>query len=268
MDSHAIEFYSTYSDKNPHGHFHKVISLHNRRDLTWEAVKKMAPHLCRGWFELSHLPTKDRIDFTFEFWLTKLPYHPLLNKFLDIFFNSIDDIAIFLTQAHDNELFEAQLVYSLSENSGFFHGYPPAMEEEILALQKDFPDYILPNDYLSFLRIHNGFAKLTDTGIMKSEDMKTTYENFQKMLKNEDPIITSSGNTVNPASLIPFYKSFGMPFFQCFWGEWYHENEMGNVYYSGVSKTISDCTKTDFHVETMAFETFIDWLIFYLEKIN
>jgi len=268
MDNHAIEFYSPYSEANSHGHFHHVIPLHDNPDMTWRLAKDIAPSLCKGWFELSRLSTKDRIDFTLEFWLTKLPYHLLLNKCLDTFFHSIDDIAIFLTQTLNDEPYEPQLVYSISENSGFFHGYPPATEEEILVLQKEFPDYILPSDYLSFLGIHNGFAKLTDTGIMRSTEMKNVYEDFQIMLKNEDPMITGSGNTVNPASLIPFYKSFGMPFFQCFWGEWYHENEMGNVYYSGTTKTISDCSKTDFHVETMAFETFTDWLIFYLEKIS
>ena len=268
MDSHALEFYSPYSEKNPHGHFHKVVALHGSLDINWALAKDIAPNLCKGWFELSRLSTKDRIEFTLEFWLAKLPYHPILNKFLEDFFRSIDDIGIYLTQALNDEVFEPQFVYSLSDNSGFFHGYQPATEEEIMSLQKDFPEYVLPVDYLSFLGIHNGFAKLTDTGIMRSTQMKAGYDDFQNTLKTEDPIVSSCGNAVNPSSLIPFYKSFGMPFFQCFWAEWYHENEMGNVYYSGMTKTISDCTKTDFHVETMAFETFIDWLIFYLEKIS
>lgn len=268
MDSHALEYYSPYSNDTPHGHFHRVITLQDELDLDWIIVKEMAPRLCRGWYELSRLSKQDRIDFTRDFWFSKLIYRPSLTQSLNNFFNSLDDISIFLLQVRNDESFEPQLVYSLAEDSGFFHGELPATESEIIALQKEFPDYILPSDYLSFLQIHNGFAKLTDTGIMKSTEMKKDYEAFQQMLSEADPIIKSDGNAVNPKSLIPFYKSFGMPFFQCFWAEWYPENEMGNVYYSGVTKTISDCTKTDYNIETMAFETFTDWLIFYLEKID
>jgi hypothetical protein len=59
-----------------------------------------------------------------------------------------------------------------------------------------------------------------------------------------------------------------MPFYQCFWAEWYPEQEMGNVYYSGESKTISDVFGSFSSSETMAFTTFTDWLMFYLERID
>lgn len=267
MDSHALDYYSSYSDENPSGHFHRVISLHDNQDLDWSAVKELAPTFPKGWFELARLLERDRIDFTRDFWLSKMPYRPLSTEALNKFFGSIDDIGVFLVQNQD-EHFEAQMVYSLAQNSGFFHGNIPATDNEIIALQKDFPDYILPVDYLAFLQIHNGFAKLTDTGIIKSSEMKAQYLGFQEILDKEDAIVLPDGNRANPRSLIPFYKSFGMSFFQCFWGEWYPENEMGNVYYSGVTKTISDCTKSDYRIETMAFETFTDWLMFYLEKID
>ncbi len=88
------------------------------------------------------------------------------------------------------------------------------------------------------------------------------------MLEEQDSLTTTKGVAVNPHSLIPFYKSFGMPFFQCFWGEWHPESEMGNIYYSDLTRKICACTKKDECVETMAFETFTDWLMFYLEKID
>lgn len=268
MDSHATEYYTAYSDASPHGHFHKVIPLHDRKDMNWDEASTIAPKLCRGWYELSQLPREDRIEFTKEFWLTKMPYYPGLDEVLIKFFSCIDDIGIFLIQNQDQEPFNIQFVYSLKDNGGFFHGEPAAEESELIALQKLFPDYILPADYLDFLQIHNGFAKLTDSGILKTSEMEETYRQFQMMLENEEPLITAKGINVNPKSLIPFYKSFGMPFFQCFWGEWYPGPEMGNVYYSNITKTISDCTKPDCHVETMAFETFTDWLMFYLEIIE
>lgn len=269
MDLHAIEYYTPYSDQSPHSHFHAVIPLHDNPFLDWSEASQLAPQLSRGWYELSQLSVRDRIEFTRDFWLTKLPYHPELNEFLMKFFASLDDIGIFLIQQKYEDPFYVHFVYSLADNSGFFHGGCPATEKEIINLQKDFTNYILPVDYLAFLEIHNGFAKLTDTGIIPSVKMKESYEAFQNMLQEEEePISTTHGTPVNPTSLIPFYESFGMPFFQCFWGEWYPEQEMGNVYYSSLTRKICTCDKKDESAETMAFEMFTDWLMFYLEKID
>jgi hypothetical protein len=84
----------------------------------------------------------------------------------------------------------------------------------------------------------------------------------------EEVIKTSDGIEVDPKTLIPFYESFGMPFFQCFWTEWYPEEEMGNVYYSGVSKKILVAEDERPSEENMAFPTFLDWLMFYLERVG
>lgn len=269
MDAHAIEYYSDKSQQGPHGHFHRVIPLHKSPFIAWQEASELAPRLGRGWYELAQLPTQDRIEFTRDFWLTKLPYCPHFDEFLTKFFISIDDVGVYLTQQKYEDPFQGHLVYSLADNSGFFHGECPATESEIINLQKDFSKYILPVDYLAFLQIHNGFAKLTDTGITPSYKMKESFEAFQKTLEgSQDPITTTDGSFVNPSSLIPFYESFGMPFFQCFWGEWYPEQEMGNVYYSVSAKKISVCKKKGDYDETMAFENFIDWLMFYLEKID
>lgn len=269
MDLHAIEFYSPYSEQTPHSHFHRVIPLHEDPLIDWKEGRKLAPQLSRGWYELAQLPVQDRIEFTREFWLTKLPYRAHLTEFLMRFFSNLDDVGIFLTQQKYEDPFVPHLVYSLSNNNGFFHGESPATESEIINLQKDFPNYILPADYLAFLQIHNGFAKLTDTGIIPTYAMKERNIAFQRSLvEGEVPISTTEEVMINPKSLIPFYESFGMPYFQCFWGEWYPDQEMGNVYYSMLTKKFSPCKKKGDFVETMAFETFIDWLMFYLEKID
>lgn len=267
MDSNALSYYSSYSDETPQARFHQVIILHDE-DMDWQEASALCPKLFKGWYELSRLSREDRIEFTRDFWMAKLPYHPHLDEFIMKFFASLDDIGIFLTQQTYDSAFEPQLVYSRQGNNGFFHGYTPAQESELVDLQKYFSDYILPVDYMAFLQIHNGFAKSTDTGILNTFDIKENYQQFQKLLDQQEPIFTADGIAINPKSLIPFYKSFGMPFFQCFWGEWYPNDEMGNVYYSDVTKTISDCTKTDLSVETMAFENFMGWLVFYLEKID
>ncbi|MDP1880140.1 MAG: SMI1/KNR4 family protein [Parachlamydiaceae bacterium] len=268
MDHHAKEFYCVYSNDNPHGHFHRVIALHEEPVVDWQEAHELVPTLNRGWYELARLPVQDRIEFTREFWISKLPYHPLLTEFLVKFFGSLDDIGIYLIQKKYEDPFEAQMVYSLAGNSGFFHGNPPADENKLNLLQKEFSRYILPLDYLAFLKIHDGFSKQLDTGIVKSNDMKELNEIFQGQLSEIDALMTTKGKTVNPDSLIAFYQSFDLPFYQCFWGEWYPDQEMGNVYYSGVAKTISDPVEKADCIETMAFETFIDWLMFYLEQIG
>ncbi len=267
MDQHALEHYQSYSDNCPHAHYHSVIALHEDKEISWQTASELAPKLCRGWYELAHLAVQDRIEFTREFWCTKFSSNPKFVQFLVKFFSTIDDIGVYLTQQCHEDPFQVQLVYSLKDNGGFFRGRSPIQEDEIIALQKVFTDYILPADYLDFLRIHNGFAKQTDSGIQQSSELATIYEELQEFLKKGEPLHTTSGVPINPKSLIPFYRSFSMPFFQCFCGEWYPDQEMGNVYYSAVTHTISDFTKQSASVETMAFDTFTDWLIFYLEKI-
>ena len=268
MDLHANEFYRSYSEETPHGHFHRVIALQEEPVVDWQEASELVPALCRGWYELARLPVQDRIEFTREFWISKLPYHPMATEFLIKFFDSLDDIGIYLIQKKFDDPFEATMVYSLQSDNGFFHGEPPADEASLASLQKEFPDIIFPADYLAFLKIHNGFAKQLDTGIIKSSLIKEGFLKFQAMFAEGEPLLSTKGNIVNPSSLIPFYQSFDLPFFQCFWGDWYPEQEMGNVYCSGLAKTVSTCLKKSDCDETMAFETYIDWLMFYLEKIE
>lgn len=268
MDHHIKDFYQAAFEGTPRGNFHRVIALHENEEYKWDAVKKMAPDLPKGWFELARLPVEDRIVFTREYWLSKLTAYPKLNAFLLNFFTHLDDIGIFLIQRKFDDPFECHLIYSLRNDGGFFKGLPPAREQDILKLKQDFSAYNLPEDFFSFLMIHDGFSKTTDTGIIRSSNMLSSYEDFQKMLMAQDTITTNSGEPVNPKSLVPFYQSFGMPFFQCFWGEWYPENEMGNVYFSDTTKTISNVKCKDLCSENLAFPTFAEWLIFYLETIE
>lgn len=269
MDRHVKEFFCESSNDAPRGSYHRVIVLHESPHIRWESISLLVPNLCKGWYELSHLSARDRIQFTRDFWLTKLPYHPKFSTFISNFFESVDDIGIFIIQKKFDDPYEANLVYSLRGDIGFFRGASPASEEEILNLEKFFPDFILPSDYLAFLQIHNGFCKTTDcTGIASSVQLKTLYRNFQELMQKEGPIMTSKGIVIDPKTLIPFYESFGMPFFQCFWAEWYPEQEMGNIYYSDLTKSISDIEGNYAPSESMAFPTFTDWLMFYMEQIQ
>lgn len=270
MDIHVQEYYCRASDDSPKGCFRSVLALHEHPEITWEAISKQCPDLTKGWYELARLNSKDRIEFTRDFWLSKLPYTPGLDKFLMKFFSMLDDIGVFIVQRKFDDPYEAHLVYSLKGNIGFYRGRSPVDEVQIPHIQKLFSDYMLPSDYLAFLRVHNGFSKSSDcTGVCNSNDLLRLYEFFQDFIQQGDnTVMTTSGTPINPKSLIPFYESFGMPFFQCFWAEWYPDNEMGNVYYSGMTNTISDIKAVAPGIETMAFATFLDWLMFYLEQVE
>jgi hypothetical protein len=269
MDHHVKEYFRQSSDDTPRGHFHHVIALHEDQEVSWEFIKEKIPNASRGWFELARLDVKDRIEFTHDFWLAKMPYRAGFDTFIDRFFSSLDDIGVYITQKTFDDPYQATLIYSIKADSGFFKGDLPISEKNLANLQRDFPSFILPNDYLAFLQIHDGFCKTTDcTGVTRSVDMYANYLKFQSLLQKNEPIVTSQGTTVDPKTLIPFYESFGMPFYQCFWADWYPEQEMGNVYYSGEAKTISDIYSDLSSSETMAFPTFVDWLMFYLERID
>ena len=269
MDDHVNEFFCQTSDEVPHGNFHQVIALHDLEiKPSWEEVSSKVPNLCKGWYELSKLSIEDRIEFLRDFWLAKLPYHPDSLMLFNQYFELLDDIGIFIVQKKYDDPFEAQLVYSIKDGGGFFRGFCGATEDEIIALQKQFPNIIFPQDYLAFIQIHNGFSKATDTGITPTSKLHDSYQKFQTLLAEEEPLISLKGQSINPASLIPFYESFGMPVFQCFWTEWYPEQEMGNVYYSGITKTLSDVEASDSSTDSLAFYSFLDWLFFYLERID
>jgi hypothetical protein len=269
MDPYVSEYYRKPSEGLPNGHFHEVIPLHEEKGWQWKELNEKAPDLPRGWFELAQLSSQDRVEFVKDYWLTKLPFNPRLEPFLENFFKGLDDIGIFVVQPKFDDPFCAHMIYSLKKGTGFFRGFSPADENQILKLKQAFSGIIFPEDYLAFLQIHNGFSKTTDqTGIFSANTMRASYERFQLFVEGRDTELCSGKTPIDPKDLIPFYESFGMPFFQCFWTEWYPEEEMGNVYYSSSMNAISCLAPNDASVENMSFATFSDWLMFYLETID
>lgn len=268
LDRHVKEYYQSFSDEALPGNFHAVVAIHERPEMDWDELYALAPSLPRGWYEVARLPSADRIEFVREFWMARLPYHPFLSEFLISFFGRLDDIGVFLSQSEPDGPWSCEMVYSLVDDGGFYHGYPAADEDALAELKGAFVGTILPEDYLAFLTIHENFRKCSDTGVLFSVDVEPVYKTFQKLLADQETVKTTAGEEVNPHSLIPFYDSFGMPCYQCFWADWYQEEEMGNVYYSGIEKTVSDTRDVEALVENLAFPTFVDWLMFYLEEIG
>lgn len=263
------DHYIAFSEHSPAGKYHAVVALHDTPDLTWKHLHKIAPSLPRGWYELSRLPSLDRVEFSRDFWLSRLPYHPELSEFLTNLFKQIDDVGVFLTQKTFEDPMRPEMAYSFIGEGGFLRGSPPATDTDIIALEQALPSVILPADYRAFLRIHNGFGKHQDTGLFSSKDVPVRWQRFQdELMKLDPPLVNSKGETVNPKALIPFYESYGLPCYQCFWSDWYPMEEMGNVYYSGLTKILSDFSGEGSWGENLAFPTFSDWLMFYLERME
>lgn len=252
-------------------HFHQVLALHREPELKWDLVSQMAPLLPRGWYELSRLPPEDRIEFTREFWLSKIPIlNPAeshLEDRLYSFFDSLEEIEIFVTQERPQQPFEAHMVYGLKEASGFFHGNPPAKLSAIDALKRQYAHVDLPTDYLAFLLIHDGFSKYTDTGIFKSRDMTRIFQHLQQLL-SEDILVRPDGQLIDPPSLIPFYESKELHAYQCFYADWRPGGSVGNIYFSQADHTISNFLDSLHGEENLAFETFLGWLVYYLEDFE
>lgn len=263
-------FHESGEDFPRPGHFQKVVALHEMAGLKWDEISKEIPTLSRGWFELSQLPAEDRIEFTRDFWFSRLSAFVGEIDFerrLDLFFEKLDDLGIFATQEVKGGPYELHMVYCFKENSGFFHGSPPATEETLSNFTKQFGNFALPADYLAFLSIHDGFSKYTDTGLIKTRDMARSYLRFTTANAHE-VILGPEGQLLDPKHLIPFYESFALHCYQCFSAEWCPDGVMGNIYYAEIDEGRFDFFYHTSLDEHFAFTTFLGWLLSYLEGMN
>lgn len=267
MNEHVTRYYQSHAGGE--GDFVDAYPLHEipEGECGFEEASSMSPTLPRGWFELAHLSPEDRIEFIKGHWNARIPFVPHIRKLIGHFFAQIDDIGIFLIQRRTEHPHTPQMVYSLSGDRGFFHGSPGATGDETEELEGAFPDVTFPSDYLAFLKVHNGFSKVTDTGIVPSYQVPLVYEEFQELLETRPPLMITDVEEVDPRRLVPFYQSFGLQCYQAFYADWYPEGQMGNLYYSGGEHTLSNFHKRALWADNLAFPTFLDWLVFYLEVL-
>lgn len=257
----AKKFYEIGGESN----VQEVLFLSGSTKFEWNDISEKVPDLPRGWFELSRISPEERIEFVCDLWLDRLPFRPATHASLTEFFSRLDDISIIIVK-RDSEM-QPEMVYSLSDNSSFFRGLPPCTEEDVRSFRSEI-SLSLPYDYLSFLRLHNGFGKLSERGILRIEDIPSTRQEVRNLLMNREKVIKWKGHNVSPDALIPFYEDYGLNSFQCFFSEWYPGSEMGNVYLSGINYTISDTTHRGFWGEQLAFPGFLEWLTDYLDGMS
>lgn len=229
----------------------EIIPLSEIPRVSWEEAHQMAPRLTKGWYELCRLDAGVRFEFIRDYWFNSLPYHPHTFAFIDRFFARVKDVPMFVLK---QEIF---LAYVLKDDSTFFFGRAPLIDQEIESFKKriNFP---LPETFLKFYRIHNGFIKAGDRGELLSTEALLEEE---KRFKNEEILFKCGEEVVESKNLLPFYQFFSFDAYQCFYREWVPDQEVGNVCCLLKDKAIADYRKRD----EKAFLTFIDWLSFYME---
>ena len=263
MNSLVRKFFTANSENL----FKEVRFLNEESKATWEEISKIAFDLPRGWFELSRISAQDRVEFTRDFWLDRMPYHPNAHPAFFEFFEQLDDVVVVLTRRREEEPMDAELVYSFADHSSFFRGKPPCTEGDLHELKNEI-EVTLPHDFLSFARIHNGFGKLSEMGLLEIEEIAYTRRRVMDLILQTDKRIKSRDVDVDPGALIPFFEALGLSSFQCFYTDWYPGNEMGNVYLSGIDYTLSDVSDKKTWAENLAFATFSEWLAYYLQGMN
>ncbi|MCB1213669.1 MAG: SMI1/KNR4 family protein [Chlamydiia bacterium] len=259
------EFYTPSSSESPRGHYHYALYLDLCPDLQLQALEQAVPSMTKGWYELLQLSNEERIALLRDYWMTTLPFHAKLHAFLEKFFSKIVEIRFYLIQKQPEEAFDVQIVYK-DVHGQFFRGNTPASQNDIIDLKSHITEWIPPEDYVRFLKIHNGFSKGADSGLFSISQLKVNYKVFHEMAFCEStPILDINQTEIDPSGLIPFYQSYNMNCYQCFCTDWYPSGGMGNIYYSGITHSLASEHHPKPSPEFLAFENFSEWLIFYLE---
>ncbi len=245
MQDHIVQYFEN----------EKMIRLSESPDLQWNEAVEKAPRLTKSWFELSKLEPIVRLEFIRDYWFNALPYVPSFRGFLDRFFALVDEVAMVGVK---NGVY---LTYSLKGRTEFFLGGPPLVDREIAALKEQI-DFPLPDDFLKFFRIHNGFFKGGDTGIFSSGVLVEERQRFKEM----EVSLKLGNETISSELFLPFYRSFDLDVYQCFYRDWYPDLGVGNVLCSLSEGTISDYRSREKGRDYLAFPTFLDWFTFYLEE--
>ena len=247
--------------------FSQSLHLNERIDVTWEEISNRAPTLPKGWFELSQLPPGLSLEFMRDFWGNALPSIPHLCAFFDRFFAGVEGVEIYLAARKKNGPFESFFVYKMRASTDFFLGSPPLNQNQIDQMTQNIP-FPFPEDYLRFLWIHDGFQKGGEAGIFVTTLLLSEQRAFLKEIKEKGGEIRCECEKIDPQALFPFYRSLDLDSCQCFYKNWHHDEEVGNVSFSLSKGEISYYKNREKEEKTFAFNTFLDWFVFYVERIK
>jgi hypothetical protein len=232
-----------------------------------DQIYSKCPVFFKGWYELVKLKPYDAIDFVKEFWENTLPYSASFEYFLNYFFSFVDLIVPVLLKQKNSQNYVAELCYFFRDKNLVYRGSLPISDDnKIFQINSSFEN-VFPEDFLSFLKIHNGFAKFLDFGIMDAYEIPFYQKQIVQNLQSNSNVIKCNDVVVDPSMLIPFYRSANSRDFQCFYKDWYPNLEIGNVNFSISNHTISNYMSS-IGEDSLAFQSFLDWFKFYLEEIE
>lgn len=222
----------------------------NEEKISFEEASQNVLDLPRPWYELSQISKRDRLDFLLMYWQNTLPYSPKSHPFFVQFFESLEDVSIVLVR---RELFfEAEMVFLMQNGTVFFRGFPPASESELETLKMTlFP---FPEDYLAFLKMYGGFAKLNHKGVLDPSDLLHTHTKVAAILEK-------GSDGIDPANVMPFFQDYSLNGYQCFYRDWYPENSVGNIYVSGMNHLVSERVHDP---DSLSFISYLEWFCRYL----
>lgn len=268
MNFYVRNYYKNIGRSNIHqSKIYEVFPLHEDSAISWKNISELVPYLPKIWYEVCQMDKHARIEAVFSYWLKVFYNRGLDCKDIGSFFQNLDDIGVFVFNLGPGLPYEVEMVYSMADESCFYYGQMPICPNEISLLDTQFDGY-LPSDYLSFLQIHNGFSKHTDTGLFSAQDLYKKYRMLMRDISSKKLCITTQGHFIDPKDLIPFYESFSTKSYQCFLKEWNCASDVGNVFFSLRDGSVSNYREVEFPSNTLAFSSFFEWLKFYVEPVG
>jgi len=246
-----VEFYKNQN-------YFQVSALKEHKAKSLEECQHIAPLLSEGWWEFAQLTDQLQREFLREFWIHALPYVPHIYRMIDDFFARVQKITIYLVQEKQGEAFKPLMVYQFE--SEYYAGGPPLCPREVSHF-KQLISFPLPQDYLLFFQIHDGFAKGKEKGVFPLATLNEVYGRFQQEVSLLSEKLKIESQVVDPQDLLPFYSPAAKETYQCFYKDWYPDGEVGNICAFLEEQRLSTLKQG----ETSAFVSFLDWLSFYLQ---
>ncbi|GAB4184344.1 MAG: hypothetical protein Tsb0015_00120 [Simkaniaceae bacterium] len=231
--------------------YQEVAFLQEEKKETWQKWEEKCPSLLRGWFELSHLSQQDRLEFLEDYWTKTLPYAPPIHEKIHQFFQKLEDVQIFLIKKRDKDFFDPICLYPLN-NGNLFIGEAPYTPHEIEAITAQLK-MILPEDYLSFFRIHRKFIKKKQVALFPLEEVRIYHQRILEDVQKREQKITFENKLVDPRNLIPFACNEEENCFQCFFKGWYPSDQIGNISFDLLTGTLSGIDSKN------SYSSFLKW---------
>jgi hypothetical protein len=230
--------------------FHEVVFIDKNNNFH-DLVQKV--NIPKNWFDLLSFSPEEKIEFVLNAWLEVLPFAPEYHEAILDFFGSLEDIGIVLLKEFRNSPYTLEMIYSFKEKDLFFRGQIPCDEKKI---EGEFGNQ-LPLDYLAFFKIHSGFRRFNDLGLIRGENLLISTLKFQQRYLNSLDDIPIYQKIYNPHSLVPFYedKNGGV---MCFNIASFADDSIGDLCY--VSKDFA----VNKELDSFSFASFLDWLCYYL----